>query len=153
MDCNLWVQPNSIDTTRVTDPKGICLHSNAAVAFSTNVYGNVTLYGNAVFGDINEAVYWRNEVDKNWFNLNNWFTTSSFQDTADRLPLSVSNVLMYGNTGACIDMGCNLWVQPHSIDTRNSTSIEGICIYSQNPCSFSGIVYGSVTLYGNASFK
>jgi hypothetical protein len=153
MDCNLWVRPNSIDTTRVTDPKGICLYSNAGVAFSTNVYGNVTLYGNAVFGDINEAVYWRNEQDINWFNLNNWFSDSSFQDEADRLPLSLSDVFMYGNQAACINMDCNLWVQPHSINTTNSTSDAKLYIYSENSRSFSGILYGSVTLSGNANYQ
>jgi hypothetical protein len=155
MDCNLWVQPNSIDTTRVTDTDGVCLYSNAGKSFYKDIYGNVTMYGNAIFGNFIEGTYWRNEVSTNWFNLSNWFIENSFQETADRLPLSVSDVLIYGNSGVYIDMGCNLWVQPRSIDSRNSTADENleVCIYSQNPCSFSGILYGGVTLYGNASFS
>jgi hypothetical protein len=155
MDCNLWVQPNSIDTTRVTDTDGVCLYSNATKSFYKDIYGNVTLYGNAIFGDFIEGTYWRNEINTNWFNLSNWFVENSFQEAADRLPLSVSDVFIYGNSGVCIDMGCNLWVQPRSIDARNSTAEANtkVCIYSQNPCSFSGIVYGGVTLYGNASFS
>ena len=155
MDCNLWVQPNSIDTTRVTDADGVCLYSNAGKSFYKDIYGNVTMYGNAIFGDFIEGTYWRNEVSTNWFNLSNWFIENSFQEAADRLPLSVSDVLIYGNSGVYIDMGCNLWVQPRSIDSRNSTADENleVCIYSQNPCSFSGILYGGVTLYGNASFS
>jgi hypothetical protein len=152
IDCNLWVQPNSIDTTRITDPKGICLYSNQANRFTSNVYGNASLYGNVVFGQ-EVGKYWINTGNINWFNINNWFLDSSFQNEASDLPAFNSNVLMYGNNAACIDLGCNLWVQPNSIDTRNSTSIEGICIYSEITRSFSGIIYGSVTLYGNARFN
>jgi hypothetical protein len=141
MDCNLWIQPNSIDTTRITDPKGICLYSNNEKVFSKNIYGNVTLYGNAIFGEISEGIYWRNEVDINWFNLYNWFVESSFQNEADALPLSTSDVFMYGNEASCINLDCNLWVQPHSIDTTNSTSVDKLYIYSENSCSFSGIIY------------
>jgi hypothetical protein len=153
MDCNLWVQPNSIDTTRITDYKGICLYSNAGRAFSKNIYGNAILYGNAIFGESTEGIYWTNSVNINWFNLSNWYLTNSFTANASKLPLSVSDILMYGNAASCINMDCNLWVQPYSIDTTHSTSNEGICIYSENSCSFSGIVYGSVILYGNANFK
>ena len=71
MDCNLWVQPNSIDTTRVTDVNGVCLYSNAGKSFYKDIYGNVTLYGNAIFGDFIEGTYWRNEINTSWFNLSN----------------------------------------------------------------------------------
>ncbi len=49
MDCANWIQPNSIDTTSVTDPKGICFTSTGGAVFSGTVYGNASLGGNASF--------------------------------------------------------------------------------------------------------
>lgn len=152
IDCELWIEPNSIDTTRIAEYKGICLYSDAGRAFSKNIYGNAILYGNAVFGDSTEAIYWTNTVDTNWFNLSNWYLNNSFTGNASRLPLCIANVFTYGNSGVYINLDCNLWIQPHSINATNSSSAIKVCIYSQNSCSFSGIVYGSVNLYGNATF-
>ena len=150
IDCELWIEPNSIDTTRITDSKGICLDSNVGRAFSKNIYGNITLYGNAIFGDDFESKYWRNDIDTNWFNLNNWYPTDSFEQNSKKLPFSISTVFTCGNNAPLINLDCYLWVQPYSINAINT---EGICIFSENACSFSGIIYGGVTLYGNAQFN
>jgi hypothetical protein len=44
-----WVQPNSIDTTAVTDAKGICFTSASNAVFSGTVYGNASFGGSASF--------------------------------------------------------------------------------------------------------
>jgi hypothetical protein len=44
-----WVQPSSIDTTAVTDAKGICFTSASNAVFSGTVYGNASFGGNASF--------------------------------------------------------------------------------------------------------
>jgi hypothetical protein len=49
MDCASWVQPNSINTTSVTDSKGICFTSTGNAIFSGTVYGNASFGGNASF--------------------------------------------------------------------------------------------------------
>lgn len=152
IDCNLWIEPNSIDTTKITETKGICLYSDAGNSFSGNIYGNVTLFGSTVFGDPLQGIHWTNQQNTSWYDLGNWYLDSSLQNSASKLPLRTSDVFTYGDTGVCIDLDCNLWIQPHSIDATNSTAAIKVCIYSQNSRSFSGIVYGGVTLYGNASF-
>jgi hypothetical protein len=37
IDCELWIQPNSIDTTLITDNYGICLGSNSSGIFSGHI--------------------------------------------------------------------------------------------------------------------
>jgi hypothetical protein len=49
IDCQLWIQPNSIDTTLITDNYGICLGSNYSAIFSGHIYGCAHLYGNIIF--------------------------------------------------------------------------------------------------------
>jgi hypothetical protein len=49
IDCQLWIQPNSIDTTLITDNYGICLGSNYSGIFSGHIYGCAHLYGNIIF--------------------------------------------------------------------------------------------------------
>ena len=44
-----WVQPSSIDTTSVSDSKGICFTSASNAVFSGTVYGNASFGGNASF--------------------------------------------------------------------------------------------------------
>jgi hypothetical protein len=48
LDCASWVQPNSIDTTAITSPDGICFVSTGAAVFSGQIYGNAEFFG-AVF--------------------------------------------------------------------------------------------------------
>ena len=44
-----WVQPNSIDTTSVTDSKGIVFTSASSGVFNGVIYGNASFSGNASF--------------------------------------------------------------------------------------------------------
>jgi hypothetical protein len=44
-----WIQPSSIDTTSVSDSKGICFTSASNAVFSGTVYGNASFGGNASF--------------------------------------------------------------------------------------------------------
>ena len=44
-----WVQPNSIDTTSVTDSKGIVFTSASSAVFNGVIYGNASFSGNASF--------------------------------------------------------------------------------------------------------
>jgi len=45
LDCGLWVQPNSIDTTAITSPDGICFVSTGAAVFNGQIYGNAEFFG------------------------------------------------------------------------------------------------------------
>jgi hypothetical protein len=45
LDCASWVQPNSIDTTAITNPNGICFVSTGAAVFSGQIYGNAEFFG------------------------------------------------------------------------------------------------------------
>lgn len=49
LDCANWVQPNSINTVAVTDPKGICFTSANNATFSGTIYGAASFGGNASF--------------------------------------------------------------------------------------------------------
>jgi hypothetical protein len=44
-----WVQPNSIDTTNVSDVNGICFTSANENKFSGTIYGNALFAGNSTF--------------------------------------------------------------------------------------------------------
>ena len=44
-----WVQPNSINTTSVTDSKGIVFTSASSAVFNGTIYGNASFSGNASF--------------------------------------------------------------------------------------------------------
>jgi hypothetical protein len=48
LDCAAWVQPNSIDTTAITNPDGICFVSTTGAVFNGEIYGNAEFFG-AVF--------------------------------------------------------------------------------------------------------
>lgn len=48
LDCASWVQPNSIDTTAITSPDGICFVSATGAVFNGQIYGNAEFFG-AVF--------------------------------------------------------------------------------------------------------
>jgi hypothetical protein len=98
------------------------------------------------------ATYWKCTADSGWFNLSNWFS-DQYNTTALSYPNTSTNVVMSGDCAAFVNMDCNLWVQPNSIDTTRVTDTDGVCLYSNAGKSFSGILYGDVTLYGNASFS
>ena len=114
--------------------------------------GSSGVYTPPYTGTESSATNWTNCFNDQWFNLYNWFS-SDYSTNIAIYPLSSTNVIMSGNCAAFVNIDCNLWVQPYSINTTRSTSNEGICIYSENSASFSGIVYGSVTLSGNANYK
>lgn len=40
-----WVRPHSIDTTQVSDPKGICFVSTTGAVFNGEVFGNASFFG------------------------------------------------------------------------------------------------------------
>lgn len=40
-----WVRPHSIDTTQVSDPKGICFVSSTGAVFNGEVFGNASFFG------------------------------------------------------------------------------------------------------------
>lgn len=48
LDCASWVQPNSIDTSAITSPDGICFVSTTGAVFNGQIYGNAEFFG-AVF--------------------------------------------------------------------------------------------------------
>lgn len=48
LDCASWIQPNSIDTTAVTNADGICFVSATGAVFNGTIYGNAEFFG-AVF--------------------------------------------------------------------------------------------------------
>lgn len=45
LDCASWVQPNSIDTTQITTPNGICFVSTTGAIFSGTIYGDAEFIG------------------------------------------------------------------------------------------------------------
>ena len=96
-------------------------------------------------------LYYNNNNDVDWFNVNSWFSDSSFNIPYGFVPQSYSNVIMYGSSGAYVNLDNVSWIQPNSIDTRNVTDIKGICFYSNNSAQFSGIIYGNSSFFGNAS--
>ena len=98
------------------------------------------------------GIYWKCEINSNWFNLSNWFS-DTYVTTALSYPESSTNVIMSGNCAAYVDIDCNLWIQPNSIDTTRITDLNGICLYSNNLNIFSGNIYGNVNLYGNIIFN
>ena len=49
LDSPSWVQPNSIDTTSVSDSSGICFYSQNSGQFNGTIYGNAVFLGNSRF--------------------------------------------------------------------------------------------------------
>lgn len=49
MDDAAWVQPNSIDSTRISDPDGVLFFSENGAIFDGTIYGKVVFSGNASF--------------------------------------------------------------------------------------------------------
>jgi hypothetical protein len=109
--------------------------------------------------------YWTNSIDLAWNRLENWYSDPFFYNHASYFPSTGSNVKMYG-AGAEVWMDASgggsfrpngittgIWVQPHSIDTTNSTDPQGIHLYSETGYIFNGIIYGNAHFYGNIVFK
>ena len=89
--------------------------------------------------------------DNNWFNQNLWFKENSFSLSSSSLPQSYSNVIMYGNEGAYINLDDARWIQPNLIDTRNVSDPYGICFYSETNKTFNGTVIGNSSFWNTAS--
>lgn len=98
------------------------------------------------------ATYWKCTNNSSWFNLSNWFS-NEYITTALSYPQSSTNVIMSGSCGAFVNIDCNLWVQPNSIDTTRVTDSAGICLYSNTSKIFSGDIFGGASLYGNVIFN
>jgi hypothetical protein len=100
------------------------------------------------------GLYWSNEVDSDWFNVGgNWFTENTLTTQATSLPSGSSNVFMNGSVAAVVDLDDVDWVQPNSIDTTSVTDLNGIVFTSANNAVFNGVIYGSASFSGNASFQ
>jgi hypothetical protein len=89
--------------------------------------------------------------DNDWFNQNLWFRENSFSINLGSLPQSYSNVIMYGDKGAYVDLDNPAWIQPNLIDTRNVSDPLGICFYSASSSTFNGTVLGNSSFWGSAS--
>lgn len=98
------------------------------------------------------ATYWKCTASSGWFNLSNWFS-DQYVTTALSYPVSSTNTIMSGSCAAFVDIDCNLWVQPNSIDTTRITDAAGICLYSNTSKIFSGNIFGNASLYGNIIFN
>jgi hypothetical protein len=103
-------------------------------------------------GSSTSGIYWTSTNDIYWFNLYNWYS-DVYQTNALGYPKSTTNTILSGNAAAYLNIDCELWVQPNSINTTLITESCGICLGSNNSCTFSGIIYGNAHLYGNIIFK
>ena len=98
------------------------------------------------------ATYWKCTANSGWFNLSNWFS-DQYVTTALSYPNTSTNVVMSGDCAAYVNMDCNLWVQPNSIDTTRVTDTDGVCLYSNATKSFYTNIYGNVAMYGKLDGK
>jgi hypothetical protein len=96
--------------------------------------------------------YWTSIADNDWYNVNqNWFTDNTFTTNADALPISTSEVQIWGNNGVLIDLDNTNWVQPALIDATNVTGVGyGVCFTSQHSKCFNGTAYGTIEFLGNS---
>lgn len=94
--------------------------------------------------------YFNYNTNSNWFSTAAWYTDSTFTISKNSLPQSFSDVVMYGSSGAIVDLDNAAWITPKSIDTRNVSDPLGICFTSINNAIFSGTIYGASSYFGNA---
>jgi hypothetical protein len=112
------------------------------------------IFASGSFSQANEVstkTYFDYGSNSNWYDPTAWFTDNSFTQSKNSIPESYSNAVMYGNSGAIVNLDNANWVTPNSIDTRNVTDINGICFYSTTGAKFDGVVCGNSSFWGNAS--
>lgn len=98
-----------------------------------------------------QDIYFKATNNGDWFNVDNWFSDSSFQNNTSFIPKSNSNVYMYGTYGdddsyALIDN--QLWVTPRIIHTTGLHNPEGLTLRSYTGSRFTGVIIGNSTFDG-----
>lgn len=124
-------------------------HFGSSLDFKNGIFASGSI--SDIFDEQTNNIYFNYSLSNDWYNQSSWFSNSSFSNAYNSLPQSYSDVIMYGNSGAYIDLDNQYWIQPNSIDTRNVTDVNGICFYSNNFAKFSGIIYGNSVFFGNSS--
>lgn len=146
------------------------LNENFATGISTNSSGWAICVDNANYmswltrasileicasGNVANLIhgkYWQYCFTSNWFDLSGWWS-DEFITQANSYPLSSEDVVMSGCSGAYVNLNCNLWIQPNSIDVNLITDEKGICFYSLTGYHLSpDLVNGNISLYGNVIY-
>jgi hypothetical protein len=157
VDFNLQLITDNSDSSfclQVSNAQNTCFLTRVSLLNIKNTGEQVSTTG----------TYWTNSVSPTWNNLSNWYSDPFFTTQALYFPSTGSDVKTYGTQGAEVWMDASgggaystdpsvIWVQPHSIDTTNSTDIQGIHFYSETGYIFNGIIYGNAHFYGNIVFK
>ena len=148
-------------SSNTTSSKTVALIFETQVGSSSDPYHGVFLSGNArVTNEVPSlpAIHWSGEYGSptasEWYNVSNWYTSSSFSINATGLPVNTADVFLYGSTAPYVDIDDVNWVPPKSIDSTNVSDPDGIIFYSSeaNQNSFTGTVIGNSTFTGWASF-
>ena len=148
LDNPSWATPALIDINNVNSEIGLCLVSTGNKSFWGRISGSgakqVYLCGVTLIDDALLTELHYNGVNRNWYDLNNWFYDAQFSAQSAALPDSTSTVYMHGATGACINLNNPSWVQPLAIDISDVSGNPALWIYSSTGYTFTGsIVSGS----------
>lgn len=139
--------------SNVGENKSVDLTFEAQFGSSLDVQNGVFASGSFQQDEApNTNLYFNYDVSTGWYDLNSWFTDNSFSTLKNSLPQSYSTVYMYGASGAFVDLDNVNWITPALINTQNVIDPNGICFYSNNAASFSGIVIGDSSIWGSANF-
>jgi hypothetical protein len=123
--------------------------SSNSVRWVANI-NSVKVKGEPVSGN-GPGVYFYADEGNDWYSVSNWWIDGGHTVAASALPTSSSNVEML--TAAYVDLDCESWVKPASIDTTAVSDTAGICFYSNSAAAFDGTVYGNASFYGNATLN
>lgn len=143
-----WATPALIDINNVNSEIGLCLVSTGNKSFWGRISGSgakqVYLCGVTLVDDPSVAELHYNGVNRNWYDLNNWFYDAQFSAQSVALPDSTSTVYMHGVSGACISLDNPSWIQPLAIDISDVSGNPALWLYSSTGYTFTGsIVSGS----------
>lgn len=149
---NFLLNSESFAST-VGQNKSVELKFEAQFGSSLDLNNGIFASGSFIedFAPSNNLFFNGTNANNNWFNQSLWFRENSFLLSSSFLPQSYSNVIMYGNKGAYVDLDDVKWVQPNLIDTRNVSDPYGICFYSNSNKTFNGTVVGNSSFWNTTS--
>jgi hypothetical protein len=151
-DLRNFLLTNESFTSNVGSNKNVNLtfesHFGSALNLKNGIFASGLIDASS---DFSNKIYFNYELNSNWFNTNSWYTDNSFTNNAGIIPQSYSEVIMYGNGAAVINLDNVNWITPAYIDTRNVNDINGVCFYSENNNKFNGTILGNSSYWGNAS--